>query len=81
MRQTLRHRGRRAKNSCGDTCEEVLGKKKAQHKEWISADTIQRFETRKERKTVLNTSRTRAAKSKAQAEYTAVDRAVKSSIR
>ena len=47
-----------------DTCEEVLGKQKAQHKEWISADTIQRSETRKVRKTVLNTSQTRAAKSK-----------------
>ena len=40
-----------------DTCEEVLGKKKAQHKEWISSDTIQRLETRKERKTALNTRR------------------------
>ena len=63
------------------TCEEVLGKKKAQHKEWISADTIQRLETRKERKFTLNTSWTRAAKSKAQAEYTAADREVKRSIR
>lgn len=64
-----------------DTCEGVLGKKKAQHKEWISADTIRRLETRKERKTALNTSRTRAAKSKAQAEHTAADREVKRSIR
>ena len=58
----------------GGTCEEVLGKKKFQHKDWISADTIQRLEARKERKTALNTSRTRATKSKAQAEYTAADR-------
>ena len=64
-----------------DTCEEVLGKKKAQHKEWISVDTIQKLEARKERKTALNTSRTRAAKVKAQAEYTAADREVKKSIR
>nr|KAG5687140.1 hypothetical protein BaRGS_019218 [Batillaria attramentaria] len=27
-----------------DTCEEVLGKRKTQHKEWISADTIQKLE-------------------------------------
>ena len=60
-----------------DTCEEVLGKKKAQHKEWISTDTIQRLE----RQTALNTSRTRATKSKAQAEYTAADREVKRSVR
>ena len=32
-----------------DTCEEVLGKKKTQHKEWISADTIHELETRRVR--------------------------------
>ena len=64
-----------------DTCEEVLGKQKTQHKEWISADTIHKLETRRERKTVLNNSRTRAAKARAQEEYTAVDREVKRSIK
>ena len=64
-----------------DTCEEVLGKKKTQHKEWISADTIHKLETRREGKTVLNNSRTRAAKARAQEEYTAVDREVKRSIK
>nr|KAG5707370.1 hypothetical protein BaRGS_005337 [Batillaria attramentaria] len=64
-----------------DTCKEVLCKKKTQHKEWISADTIQKLEARKEKKTVLNTSRTRRAKAKAQEEYTAADREVKRSIR
>ena len=39
-----------------NTCEEVLGKKATQHKEWISADTIQKLEARKKRKTDLNTS-------------------------
>ena len=47
-----------------DTCEEVLGKKKTQHKEWISADTIHKLETR--RGMLLNNSLTRAAKAKAQ---------------
>ena len=64
-----------------DTCEEVLGKEKTQHKEWTSADTIHKLETRRERKTVLNNSRTRAAKVKALQEYTAVDREVKRSIK
>ena len=64
-----------------DTCEEVLGKKKTQHTEWISANTIHKLETRRERKTVLNNSRTRAAKARAQEEYTAVDREVKRSIK
>ena len=64
-----------------DTCEEVLGKKKTQHKEWIFADTIHKLETRSERKTVMNNSRTRAAKARAQEEYTAVDREVNRSIK
>ena len=64
-----------------NTCEEVLGKEKTQHKEWISADTIHKLETRREWKTVLNNSRTRAVKAKAQEEYTTVDREVKRSIK
>ena len=60
-----------------DTCQEVLGKKKTQHKEWISADTVNKLETRRERETVVNNSRTRAAKARTQEEYTAVDREVK----
>ena len=64
-----------------DTCEEALGKKKTQHKEWISADIIHKLETRREGKTVLNNNRTRAAKAKAQEEYAAVDREVKRSIK
>nr|KAG5701564.1 hypothetical protein BaRGS_024814 [Batillaria attramentaria] len=64
-----------------DTCEEVLGKRTTQHKEWISADTIQKLEVRKKKKTALNTSRTRRAKAKAQEEYTAADREVKRSTR
>ena len=63
-----------------DTCQEVLGKKKTQHKKWISADTIHKLE-QGERKTVLNNSRSRAAKARAQEEYTAVDREVKRSIK
>nr|KAG5691851.1 hypothetical protein BaRGS_033455 [Batillaria attramentaria] len=59
----------------------VLGKRKTQHKEWISADTIQKLEVRKAKKTALNTSRTRRAKAKAQEEYTAADREVKRSTR
>ena len=64
-----------------NTCEEVLGKKATQHKEWISADIIQKLEARKKRKTDLNTSRTKAAKAKAQTEYRTADGEVKRSIR
>ena len=48
---------------------------------YISANTIHKLETRRERKTVLNNSRTRVAKARAQEEYTAVDREVKRSIK
>ena len=64
-----------------ETCEEVLGKKKTQHKEWIYSDTIKRIEKRKEKKATLNMSRTRAAKVIAQEEYTAADREVKKSTK
>nr|KAG5686924.1 hypothetical protein BaRGS_020733 [Batillaria attramentaria] len=63
-----------------DTCEEVLGKRKTQHKEWISADTIQKLEVRKKKKTALNTSRTRRAKARHR-KNTPADREVKRSTR
>jgi TPP-dependent pyruvate/acetoin dehydrogenase alpha subunit len=63
------------------TCEEVLGKRKTQQKEWISVDTIRKLETRKENKAVQNMSRTQAAKAKVQEEYTAADREVKNSTK
>ncbi|KAK7103279.1 hypothetical protein V1264_018211 [Littorina saxatilis] len=64
-----------------DTCEEVVGKKKSQHKEWISADTIQKIEDRKKKKKARNESRTRAGKAKAQEEYTAAEKEVKKGIK
>ena len=63
------------------TCEEVLGKKRVNHKEWISEDTIQKIEARKEKKKILNLSRTRNAKAKAQKEYAAADKKVKASVK
>ena len=64
-----------------DTCEEILGKIKAQNKEWISADTIKKLEMRKEKKKDLNMSRTRAAKTEAQEEYTRANKEVKRNIK
>ena len=63
-----------------ETCEEVIGRKKIQHKEWISADTIKMLEIRKTKKAGLNMSRTRAEKARAQEEYTAAEKEVKKSI-
>ena len=64
-----------------DTCEEVFGRKKTQHKDWISADTLQRLEERKTKKAQLNMGRTRAAKARAQEEYTTADKEVKRSVK
>ena len=51
------------------------------HNEWISEDTIQKVEARKEKKNILNLSRTRNAKAKAQKEYAAADKEVKASVK
>ena len=65
-----------------DTYEQILGKKKMQHnKDWISESTILEIETRKANKMVLNQSRTRTAKVKAQAEYNTANKRVKESVK
>ncbi|CAH1268867.1 Hypp4012 [Branchiostoma lanceolatum] len=64
-----------------DTCEEVLGKKKTHEKEWISFSTLRKLDTRKQKKAVLNASRTRSEKVKAPKAYTAVEKEVKKSIK
>ncbi|VDP34548.1 unnamed protein product [Schistosoma mattheei] len=63
------------------TCHEVLGHKKHHHKEWITVDTLDKIQERRNRKAATNTSRTRAEKGKAQAEYTELSKQVKRSIR
>ena len=63
------------------TCIEVLGKKKYQQNYWISADTVNKVQVRKEKKGAINNSRTRAAKATAQEEYTEANRAVKNSVK
>ncbi|VDP56337.1 unnamed protein product [Schistosoma margrebowiei] len=63
------------------TCHEVLGHKKHHHKEWITDDTLDKIQERRKKKAAINTSRTRAEKAKAQAEYTEVNKQVKRSIR
>lgn len=57
-----------------------MGRKKHQHKEWISTDTLQKIEVRKRRKAVLNMARTRATKAKAQEDYTAAEKEVTRSV-
>ncbi|VDP32718.1 unnamed protein product [Schistosoma curassoni] len=59
----------------------VLGHKKHHHKEWITVDTLDKILERRNKKAAINTSRTRAEKAKAQAEYTEINKQVKRSIR
>lgn len=62
-----------------DTHDEVLGRNKMHHNEWISTTTLYKLGVGKTKNTTLNTSRKRAENSKAQEECTATDREVKAS--
>ena len=77
----IEHKWNHSKKLWLDTCEQIIGKKKMQHKDWISESTILEIETRKAKKMVLNQSRTRTAKVKAQAEYNTANKRVKESIK
>ena len=69
------------KESFVTACKEVLGPKKYHHKDWISAGTLSKFRARKEKKAVVNSSRTRAERSKALKEYSNAHRNTKKTIR
>ncbi|VDP68072.1 unnamed protein product [Schistosoma curassoni] len=69
------------KEAITSTCPEVLGHKKHHHKEWITVDTLDNIQERRNKKAAINISQTRAKKAKAQAEYTEVNKQVKRSIR
>ncbi|VDO54249.1 unnamed protein product [Schistosoma margrebowiei] len=60
--------------------DSVLGLKKHHHKEWIFTETLDRMKERKNKKTAINNSRTRAEKVQAQAEYIEANKQVKNSI-
>ena len=68
------------KEMWSSTCSNVLGKKKYQQKDWISADTLNKVQVRKDKKGAVNNSRMRAAKAASQEEYTEANRAVKNSV-
>ncbi|VDO94904.1 unnamed protein product [Schistosoma margrebowiei] len=60
------------KEAITSTCHEVLSHKRHHHKKWITVDTLDKIQERRNKKAAINTSRTRAEKAKAQAEYTEV---------
>ena len=69
------------KESFVTACKEVLGPKKYHHKDWISAETLNKIRARKVKKATVNSSRTRAERSKAQKEYSKAHKNTKRSIK
>ncbi|CAI2734940.1 unnamed protein product [Schistosoma spindalis] len=78
---TMESNWKEIKEAITSTCHEVLGQKKHHHKDWITVDTLDKIQERRNKKAAINTSRTRAEKVKAQAEYTEVNKQVKKNIR
>ncbi|VDO62056.1 unnamed protein product [Schistosoma margrebowiei] len=69
------------KETITSKCHKVLSHKKHHHKEWITVDTLDNIQERRNKKVAINTSRTRSEKGKGQVEYTEVNKQVKRSIR
>ena len=59
---------RGTKEALPSTCQDVLGLKKHHHKEWVSIETLDKIEERKNKNTALNHSRTRAEEANAHAD-------------
>ncbi|VDP25569.1 unnamed protein product [Schistosoma margrebowiei] len=78
---TMESNSKGIKEAITSTCHEILGHKKHRHMEWITVDTLDKIQEKRNKKAAINTSRTRAEKSKAQAEYTEVNKQVNRSIR
>ena len=60
-----------------ETCEQVLGRAKANRKEWISKETWELIEQRKVAKNTINMARTRNQKREASKRYQELNREVK----
>ncbi|VDO76443.1 unnamed protein product [Schistosoma margrebowiei] len=68
------------KEALTSTSQEDPDSKKHHHKEWISIETLDNSQEKKNKKTAINNSRTRIDKVKAQAEYTETSKKVKKSF-
>ncbi len=60
---------RQIKQGYVETCEQVLGRAKANRKEWISKETWEKIEQQKEAKNTMNIARTRNPKRDASRRY------------
>ncbi|VDO63730.1 unnamed protein product [Schistosoma margrebowiei] len=68
------------KESLTSTFQDVLGCNKHHHNEWISIETLDKIQKRKNNKTLTDNSRRRTEKVKSQAEYTETNNQVKKCI-
>ncbi|VDP72488.1 unnamed protein product [Schistosoma curassoni] len=78
---TMEDNWKNIKEALTSACQEILGNNKHHHKEWISIETLDMIKERKNKKTAINNSRTRAEKVQAQAEYIEANKQVKKSIK
>ena len=69
------------KHTLTTACDASIGSRNRKHQEWISSETLIKIDKRKQLKDVLNNSKTRASKQRAQKQYSAADREVKNSAR
>ncbi|VDO81034.1 unnamed protein product [Schistosoma mattheei] len=67
------------KEALASTCQGVLGCNKHHHNQWISVGTLDKIEEKKNKKTAINNSRTRAEEVEARVEYTEANKQVKRS--
>ena len=65
------------KEAVNYACEEVVGRRKPEHNEWLSAETYRKIQERKSKKAAINNSQTRAAKKEAQKRYAVANSEVK----
>ena len=79
--ETIDQQWSKMKEVVTSTCNEVLGRKKINHKDWITPGTLELVAERKKTKAKVNVSRTRSEKTRAQEAYTIANRKVKNSIK
>ena len=77
----VEERWNKYKEATIETCREVLGPRKFDHKEWISAETVKNLEERRTKHAAVLRSRTREGKRRAADELTEANNTVKASAR
>ncbi|VDP65129.1 unnamed protein product [Schistosoma curassoni] len=69
------------KQALTSTCQEITARKKHHHEEWISMETLDKIQERKENMdAAINNNQARTKKVMAQAEYTGADKLVEKNI-